>query len=64
VPGLLRITVDVREVLADAQQNVDESKADWLATAVGFRGDALSAASGEMPDWRGQALERVGGGAK
>jgi general secretion pathway protein I len=64
VPGLLRITVDVRQVPADAQQDVDESKADWLATAVGFRGDALSAASGELPDWRGQALERVGGGAK
>jgi general secretion pathway protein I len=64
VPGLLRITVNVRQAPADAQRNVDESKTDWLATAVGFRGDALSAASGEMPDWRGQALERVGGGAK
>jgi general secretion pathway protein I len=64
VPGLLRITVDVRQAPADAQQKVDESKADWLATAVGFRGDALSAASGETPDWRGQALERAGGAAK
>ena len=64
VPGLLRITVDVRQAPADARGSVDERKADWLATAVGFRGDALSAASGETPDWRGQALERVAGGGK
>jgi general secretion pathway protein I len=64
VPGLLRITVDVRLASADGQKSVDESKADWVATAVGFRGDALSAASGEMPDWRGQALERAAGAPK
>ena len=64
VPGLLRITVDVRQAPADGQKPVDESKADWLATAVGFRGDALSAASGESPDWRGQPLERVAGAAR
>jgi general secretion pathway protein I len=32
----------------------------WLATVVGFRGDAIAAASGEVPDWNGTAL---GGGA-
>jgi general secretion pathway protein I len=52
IPGLLRITVKVR-------QGGDDAAADWLASAVGFRGDAISAASGEIPDWRGQGL---GGG--
>ena len=23
----------------------------WVATVIGFRGDSLSPASGEMPDW-------------
>ena len=36
---------------------------DGLATAVGFRGDAVSAASGEIPDWRGQGLAGSGGEA-
>jgi general secretion pathway protein I len=59
IPGLLRITMKVRLVPADARQGGDDAAADWLASAVGFRGDAISAASGEIPDWRGQGL---GGG--
>jgi type II secretion system protein I len=27
---------------------------DWVTTVVGFRGDAIQAASGETPDWNGQ----------
>jgi general secretion pathway protein I len=64
VPGLLRITVDVRQAPAANQKNEDASRVDWLATAVGFRGDAVSASSGEIPDWRGQALPSTGGAAK
>jgi general secretion pathway protein I len=29
---------------------------NWLATVIGFRGDAVAAASGEAPDWTGTAL--------
>jgi len=64
IPGLLRITVRVRQLPADGSKPVDDAKADWLGTAVGFRGDALSAASGELPDWRGQPLVRTPGGTR
>jgi general secretion pathway protein I len=29
---------------------------NWLATIIGFRGDAVAAASGEAPDWTGTSL--------
>jgi len=29
---------------------------NWLATVIGFRGDAIAAANGESPDWAGTAL--------
>ncbi len=29
------------------------SGGDWITTVIGFRGDALAAASGEVPDWSG-----------
>jgi general secretion pathway protein I len=29
---------------------------NWLATIIGFRGDAVAAASGEAPDWAGTSL--------
>jgi general secretion pathway protein I len=51
-PGILKIIVKVRR--ADgAASTVSDDKADWLATVAGFRGDAISAASGELPDWNG-----------
>jgi type II secretion system protein I len=28
---------------------------NWLATVIGFRGDAVAASSGEAPDWNGSA---------
>ncbi|MFO1402332.1 MAG: type II secretion system minor pseudopilin GspI [Steroidobacteraceae bacterium] len=63
IPGLMRITVRVRELPADPRAPPGEdATADWLATAVGFRGDAVSAASGEIPDWRGQGFAGPGGG--
>jgi type II secretion system protein I len=32
----------------------------WLATVIGFRGDAVAAASGEAPDWTGTSLNGSG----
>src|SRR5579863_5236043 len=29
---------------------------NWLATVIGFRGDAVAASSGEAPDWNGTAI--------
>jgi len=29
---------------------------NWLASVIGFRGDAVAAASGEAPDWNGTSL--------
>ena len=29
---------------------------NWLATVIGFRGDAVAASSGEAPDWNGTAM--------
>jgi len=34
---------------------------NWLATVIGFRGDAVAAASGEAPDWTGTSLSGAGG---
>lgn len=52
VPGLLQITVGVRRnppsgIAAPAKPP------DWITSVVGFRGDALSAATGDQPDWTG-----------
>ena len=62
IPGMLRITVRVRMLPTDSRVAPgDDASADWLASAVGFRGDAISAASGEIPDWRGQAFAGAAG---
>lgn len=57
VPGMRRITVRVRRIgeTAAGSNSADDAQADWLATTVGFRGDAVNAASGELPDWNGAA---------
>jgi general secretion pathway protein I len=33
-----------------------DAQADWITTVIGFRGDAVAAASGETPEWAGSAL--------
>jgi general secretion pathway protein I len=33
---------------------------NWLATVIGFRGDAVAASSGEAPDWTGTSLSGAG----
>jgi type II secretion system protein I len=35
----------------------------WLATVIGFRGDAVAAASGEAPSWEGTSLSGAGSGS-
>ena len=57
VPGLLRINVDVRAAPEEGARKVDDAKADWLASAAGFRGDAIAAATGQSVDWTGQSLQ-------
>jgi type II secretion system protein I len=36
---------------------------NWLATVIGFRGDAVAAASGEAPSWEGTSLSGAGSGS-
>jgi general secretion pathway protein I len=50
IPGIKRITVRVRRIV---QETTASSQQSWLATIVGFRGDALASANGELPDWSG-----------
>ena len=59
IPGLLQITVSVRRNTAAAPATKTSSNAtapNWLASVVGFRGNGLAAASGEVPDWGGSAF--------
>ncbi len=61
-PGVRRITVRVRHV---SETDADDADADWLATTIGFRGDAVNAASGEQPDWNGTgSTSGTGGGSQ
>jgi len=63
VPGVMRITVRVRHApTEDTVASEDEAEASWLATTVGFRGDAINAASGELPDWNGTGFTPAAGG--
>jgi general secretion pathway protein I len=72
IPGLLRITVKVRQLASStsgssqssassasssstsaSSSSGDASATNWLANVVGFRGDALAAPNGEVPNWTG-----------
>jgi general secretion pathway protein I len=57
IPGILRITVKVRRDDGTGVPSADQP-VDWLATALGFRGDAVNAARGENI-WNGT---QIGGG--
>jgi general secretion pathway protein I len=52
VPGLLQITVDVRHGSPNGVAQPAKPP-DWITTVTGFRGDSLSAATGDQPDWTG-----------
>jgi general secretion pathway protein I len=47
-PGIYRITVKVRHA-----DGASDSSASWLADVTGFRGDAVSGANGQEPNWNG-----------
>jgi len=57
IPGLLQITVKVRRnkpgSVSSKATSANERAPDWVTTVIGFRGDAVAAASGETPDWAG-----------
>jgi hypothetical protein len=57
VPGLKRIVIQVRR----AGDNVPKDR--WLATVVGFRGDAIRTARGVMSYWDNAVIPGGGGGA-
>jgi general secretion pathway protein I len=60
IPGLLQITVSVRRYTADsastAKASATATAPSWLATVIGFRGTAVAAANGEIPDWTGTSF--------
>ncbi len=55
IPGILRITVKVRRDDGSGAPSAGQ-QVDWLATAMGFRGDALNASSGQSVNWNGTQL--------
>ena len=57
VPGLKRIVIQVRHAGDKVPKDL------WLATVVGFRGDAVSTPLGVMADWDSAQLPAGGGGA-
>jgi general secretion pathway protein I len=61
IPGLLQITVKVRRntastIASSAKSSSSTKTPDWVTTVIGFRGDAVAAASGEVPDWSGTSF--------
>jgi general secretion pathway protein I len=57
IPGLKRIVIQVRHAGDKVPKDL------WLATVVGFRGDAVSTALGVMADWDNGQAPAIGGGA-
>jgi general secretion pathway protein I len=65
IPGLLQITVKVRRNTpgsiagsssgSAASRSGSSKEPDWVTTVIGFRGVAIAAASGEVPDWTGSS---------
>ena len=63
IPGLLQITVSVRRntpgtpaTKTATTTSGNATAPNWLASVVGFRGNGLAPASGEVPDWGGAAF--------
>jgi general secretion pathway protein I len=57
VPGMLRITIQVRHADSNQSQSTTakatEAKTDWLATIMGFRGDAIQTPVDVLANWDG-----------
>jgi general secretion pathway protein I len=61
IPGIRRITVKVKRTGDIGSSGGAADKARWLATATGFKGDALNASSGQSVNWNG--VPAIPGGA-
>jgi general secretion pathway protein I len=65
IPGLRRIVIRVRRADAAPQgkgaSTQDKDKAEWLATVMGFRGDALQTPLDVIANWDGGATQNPGG---
>jgi general secretion pathway protein I len=57
VPGVKRLTIQVRRVTSN---ETAAAKTSWLATVVGFRGEAVARPNGEQPDWTGNSFASSG----
>jgi general secretion pathway protein I len=59
IPGLLRITIQVRHADSNQSQTskIDPAKIDWLATIMGFRGDAIQTPVDVLANWDGAGTE-------
>jgi general secretion pathway protein I len=65
IPGLLQITVSVRRNTAAAPATTTSASTtaqNWITSVVGFRGNSLAPASGEVPDWGGTAFNAPSSG--
>lgn len=67
VPGVKRITIQIRRANDDKAarggKQSDAASKYWLATVVGFRGDALTSTQSELQGWDdGGAQQQNGGG--
>jgi general secretion pathway protein I len=58
VPGVKRVTVQVRRA---GTGDSDATEDSWLATVVGFRGDAVARPDGNLPNWSGNAFASANG---
>jgi general secretion pathway protein I len=55
IPGMRRITIRVRHATGNAAAASASAGGDWLATVMGFRGDALSKPVDALPGYSAPA---------
>jgi general secretion pathway protein I len=61
IPTMYRITVQVRRT--DDPSVPKGQDAPWLATVIGFKGTALGASNGGIPNWGSTSGQRANGAA-
>ena len=66
LPGVKRITIQIRRAdddkAAAAGKQGDVARKFWLATVVGFRGDAVTSPASELQGWDDGSSGRQNGG--
>ena len=66
IPGIRRITIRVRQgesgTAASQAPKPAADKTDWLATVMGFRGDAIFTPQTVLPSWDGASATPPGPG--